>query len=58
MKTAVIGSRSFSHYGLVEQTLNGYALCLIISGGATGADTPAGRYAGEKGIPTLIFEPD
>ncbi|MDO1451079.1 DUF2493 domain-containing protein [Rhodocytophaga aerolata] len=58
MKTAVIGSRSFTNYTIVEDTLDGYDLPLIISGGAIGADSLAERYAEEKGIPTLIFKPD
>ncbi|MDO1451324.1 DUF2493 domain-containing protein [Rhodocytophaga aerolata] len=58
MKTAVIGSRNFTNYEIVEETLDGYDLPLIISGGAKGADTLAEQYAKEKGIPTLIFKPD
>ncbi len=58
MKTAVIGSRSFKDYALLRATLEPYALSLIISGGALGADRLAKRYGKEKGIATTVFTPD
>jgi predicted Rossmann fold nucleotide-binding protein DprA/Smf involved in DNA uptake len=59
MSLAVIGSRTFNDYNLLKETLEGYeGLEEIISGGATGADTLAERYAKEKGIPLRVFLPD
>src|SRR3712207_1495871 len=57
MKTAVIGSRSFTDYALLQHTLDTYFITQIISGGAIGADQLAERYAKERNIPTLIFKP-
>jgi hypothetical protein len=54
----VIGSRGFSDYLLLKQTLNTYSISEIISGGAIGADMLAERYGDEHGIPTRIFKPD
>jgi hypothetical protein len=48
MKTAVIGSRRFNDYALLQQTLDTYTISQIISGGAKGADTLAEQYAKEK----------
>jgi predicted Rossmann fold nucleotide-binding protein DprA/Smf involved in DNA uptake len=58
MKTAVIGSRGFSDYDLLKQTLDACFISEIVSGGAIGADQMAERYAEELKIPTLIFKPD
>jgi len=58
MKVAVIGSRSFNDYDLVEETLKKYEISLLVSGGAKGADSLGERYAKENKIPTMIFLPD
>ncbi len=58
MHTAVIGSRSFTNYPLLKQTLDQYTISLIVSGGARGADQLGEQYAMEKGLPTLILKPD
>jgi len=58
MKVAVIGSRSFNDYELVKETLKHYAITLLVSGGAKGADSLGERYANENNIQTLIFKPD
>lgn len=62
MKIAIVGSRTFTDYLLLErclsQVMETYTIDLIISGGAYGADALAERFAREKGIPTLIFKPD
>ena len=55
---AVIGSRSFADYELLENTLMHYQICKIISGSAKGADSLAERYALGHGIELLIFKPD
>ena len=47
---AVICSRSFADYELLENTLMHYQICKIISGGAKGADSLAERYASSHGI--------
>ena len=60
MKIAVVGSRNFSNYQILKDTLDKYKnKCkLIISGGAKGADKLAEKYAEENGIETKIFKPD
>lgn len=60
MKVAVVGSRTFTDYNLLRQTLDTLypQVSLIVSGGAKGADSLAERYAKEEGISTLIFKPD
>lgn len=59
-KLAVIGSRTFNDYTLLENTLNRIKddIEVIISGGASGADTLAEQYAEQYNIPTLIFPAD
>ena len=58
MKVAVIGSRGFTNYELVKETLSKLEITLIVSGGAKGADTLGEQYAKENNIPTKIFLPD
>ena len=59
---AIVGSRSFNNYDLLEKTLKtiykNNKIGKIISGGASGADTMAERFAKENNIPTEIFLPD
>lgn len=62
LKLAVIGSRTFNDYALVEQILDSLQqpqpIGEIISGGASGADTLAARYAAHHQIPVHIFTPN
>jgi len=64
MKIAIIGSRTFDDFYLLEKTLNDYKKLhdieyeLIISGGAIGADSLGKEYADRYGIETIIFLPD
>jgi len=58
MKYAVIGSRGFDDYSLLEKTLNKRRPFEIVSGGARGADSLAARYAREYDIPLTEFIPD
>lgn len=58
LNIAVIGSREFNDYSLLESTLNEYNINQIISGGAKGADSLAETYAEAYNIPTTIFLPD
>lgn len=57
---AVIGSRSFANYRLLDETLRDYLdrVLLVISGGADGADHLGARWARKNVIATRIFEPD
>ena len=56
MKTAVIGTRTFENYQQLCETLGNLANTPteIISGGATGADALAERYATENNLPLTI----
>lgn len=58
MNVAVVGSRKFDNYKLLESVLNQYNITEIISGGARGADTLAEKYAKLNLIPIKIFQPD
>lgn len=62
MKIAVVGSRTFQDYELLKRCLESvmkkYTIDVIVSGHAFGADALAERFAREKGIPTIIFNPD
>lgn len=64
MTVSIIGSRSFNNYEQLSQELDRFAqsegqpITEIVSGGATGADTLAKRYARERGIPLRVFLPD
>lgn len=58
MKIAVVGSRTFSKYALLKQTLDEYGIETIVSGGARGADSLAARYAKENSIRLIELKPD
>lgn len=61
MKLAVIGSRDFNNYALLEIVLNNLKISkndIIVSGGAGGADTLAEQYANQYDIPLEILKPD
>ena len=56
MKLLVVGSRSISDFDLSEHVKG--EVSLIISGGASGVDALAERYADEHRISKLILRPD
>lgn len=60
MKLAIIGSRTFNDFILLNNTLNNFKskITLVISGGAKGADSLGEKWAYENSIPTKIFLPD
>lgn len=59
MIIAVIGSRHFSDYKLLESTLGSLPeITRIVSGGAKGADSLAERYARQHRIPLVVFSAD
>lgn len=58
MKLAVIGSRGFNNYPLMEDHLSKYNPTHIVSGGAQGADKLAELYAVRHGIETIVYKPD
>lgn len=59
MIIAVIGSRNFSDYKLLETTLASLPeITQIVSGGANGADSLAEIYAKQHQIPLVLFKPD
>jgi hypothetical protein len=57
MKIAIIGSRTFDNYSLLQETLKLYKskITLIVSGAAKGADSLGEKWALENNIKTLIF---
>lgn len=62
MKLAIIGSRGFSDYDLLSRTIEFYfrdgEINEIVSGGAAGADSLAGRWAREFQVKLTEFLPD
>lgn len=65
MKLAIVGSRSFSDYDLLVETLkshyltqSGWHFTEIVSGGAKGADSLAAEFARVNGIKLTEFLPD
>lgn len=71
IKLAIVGSRGFSDYPLLCQTMfdhfydhdhseegSEWRIDEVISGGAVGADSLGARWADEYGIPKHIIRPD
>jgi hypothetical protein len=58
MRVAVIGTRTFNDYGLLEQLLVEINPSVIISGGAGGADQLAAKYANENKIELVEIKPN
>ncbi len=62
MKLAVIGSRDFADYALLERSLlrnfRVEEIETVISGGARGADALAARFAGRYGLPLEVIPAD
>lgn len=58
IKMAVVGSRSFTDYGFMQNILQWYDISEIISGGAGGVDSLARRFAEDKSIKYREFKPD
>lgn len=58
MNVGVIGSRTFTDYGLLERTLKRINITKIISGYADGADKLADQYAKKFNIPIRNYLPD
>lgn len=60
MKIAIIGSREFNDYHLLQNTLETHKdkIHIVVSGGARGADSLGERWAIENKKETLIFRPD
>ena len=59
MRVAVVGSRSLDgrSYGVLEEHMPAGA-SEIISGGASGVDSLAERYAREQSLPLTVIRPD
>lgn len=55
MKIAVIGSRTFSDYEYLKDTLRCIHITQIVSGGDLGADKLAEQYAKEKNIQVSVI---
>lgn len=58
MIAAIIGSRSFNDYNLLERTIDQYQITFIVSGGASGADSLAEQYAKKRNITIRVIKPD
>lgn len=58
MRVLVCGSRHFKDYALLSSKLSEICISELIHGAARGADTLAGRFAEERGIPVKSFPAD
>lgn len=60
MKLAIVGSRNFTNYEIVEETLSTLEepITEIISGGAPGADSLAEDWAKKQNIPITVHKAD
>lgn len=62
MRLAIIGSRTFNDYELLEKSIIANFMIdnidLIVSGGANGADKLGEKFANVNNIQTIIFKPD
>ena len=63
MYIGIVGGRNFNDYDHLKKTLDAYIenksfLTAIVSGGATGADTLAEKYAQELGVEMIVYRPD
>ncbi len=58
MRVLVCGSRHFNDYELLSSVLSEISISVLIHGAARGADTLAGRFAEERGIPVESFPAD
>ena len=60
MKLAIVGSRGFNDYSLLQNTIKSLSIDIstIISGGAKGADSLAKQYAIENELELIEFIPD
>ena len=65
MRVAIVGSRTFRDKDLLWKTMDGLTYdgkpvtpALIVSGGASGADTLGEAWAKAHAIPIKIFKPD
>jgi len=57
-KMGVIGSRNFVNYEFMKKILDSFSFSEIVSGGATGADSLAKKYAEEKNLLITEILPD
>lgn len=59
MILAIVGSRTFSDYKLLDETLTRFnqdnPITEIVSGGARGADSLAEKWANTNNIPVVVF---
>lgn len=62
MKLAIIGSRTFKNYALmqekIQQLVDINTISTIVSGGAKGADELAVQFANQHQIELVIFAPE
>ena len=62
MIVAIVGSRNFNDYLLLQQVLDDFCLknqvTKLVSGGARGADKLAERYAAERKLEIEVLVPD
>jgi len=56
MRVLVCGGRNFTDYELIKRILSKYEITEIIHGGAGGADSLAGKYAFDNGIPQTVHK--
>lgn len=55
MRVLVCGGRKFDNWKAVHRELHDIGPTVIITGGATGADALAGKWANHNGIPLVTY---
>lgn len=55
MRVLVTGGRNYTDVERIYSALDALGVTLLIHGGASGADTEAGRWADFHGVPCMVF---
>lgn len=57
-RVIVCGGRDFADQDVVDNFLDSIVITEVIHGGASGADTLAGRWAQRRGVPVKVYPAD
>lgn len=55
MRVLVCGGRNYDNYDIVSETLSKFTVDAVITGGCSGADALAERWARENNVAVLLF---
>lgn len=57
-RVLITGGRNYNNFRMVDRVLRSYVISALCHGGATGADSLAGRTAIAIGIPVTVMKPE